>query len=61
MFGQKENTTILNILGRGRNILNQRFIEDRLNLGKPPIEYYTVITKLHLNVFIEIFRFCVYF
>lgn len=40
MVGQKSNYTVLNVLGR--DFMQARYVQDRLNLGRPDIEYYAV-------------------
>lgn len=40
MVGQQSNYTVLNVLGR--DFMKTRYVQDRLNLGQPDIEYYMV-------------------
>ena len=40
MLDQKPNATVLNVLGR--DFMNARCIADKLAIGKPNIDYYTV-------------------
>lgn len=40
MLNQKSNATVLNVLGS--DFMNARCIADKLDIGKPKIECYTV-------------------
>lgn len=41
MVGSKSNMTVLNVFGK--DFMKPRYIQDRLDIGKPNIEYYTVM------------------
>lgn len=47
MIDQQSNATVLNVLGR--DFMHARCIPDRLDIGKPKIDYYTVSQLNFLN------------
>lgn len=47
MINQQANGTVLNVLGR--DFMHARCIPDRLDIGKPKIDYYTVSQLIFLN------------
>lgn len=47
VVGQQSNYTVLNVLGR--DFMKARYVQDRLNLGRPDIVYYSVNFKIYSN------------